>query len=171
MDNYEWEVDNFYKPEKGKLVIYELLIRDFLESQSYSELIDSLDYLENLGINAIELMPFNEFEGNSSWGYNPSFYFAPDKAYGSIYDLKHFIDECHKRGIAVIMDIALNHSFGQNPQVQMYFNNQIGDYGAPTSENPWFNQYPTHDFNVGYDYNHESAHTKYFSKRVFQYWI
>ena len=171
MDNYEWEVDNFYKPEKEKLVIYELLIRDFLESQSYSELIDSLDYLENLGINAIELMPFNEFEGNSSWGYNPSFYFAPDKAYGSIYDLKHFIDECHKRGIAVIMDIALNHSFGQNPQVQMYFNNQIGDYGAPTSENPWFNQYPTHDFNVGYDYNHESAHTKYFSKRVFQYWI
>ena len=90
---------------------------------------------------------------------------------GSIYDLKHFVDECHKRGIAVIMDIALNHSFGQNPQVQMYFDQEIGDYGAPTSENPWFNQYPTHDFNVGYDYNHESAHTKYFCKRVFQYWI
>ena len=170
-DNYIWEVDNFYKPEKEKLIIYELLIRDFLESQSYSDLIDSLDYLENLGVNAIELLPVNEFEGNSSWGYNPSFYFAPDKAYGSIYDLKHFVDECHKRGIAVIMDIALNHSFGQNPQVQMYFEQEIGDYGTPTNENPWFNQYPTHDFNVGYDYNHESAHTKYFCKRVFQYWI
>ena len=170
-DNYTWEVENFYKPEKEKLVIYELLIRDFIESQSYSDLIDSLDYLENLGINAVELMPVNEFEGNSSWGYNPSFYFAPDKAYGSIYDLKHFVDECHKRGIAVIMDIALNHSFGQNPQVQMYFDQEVGDYGTPTNQSPWFNQYPTHDFNVGYDYNHESAHTKYFCKRVFQYWI
>ena len=51
-------------------------MRDFLESQSYNDLIDSLDYLDNLGVNAIELMPVNEFEGNNSWGYNPSFLFC-----------------------------------------------------------------------------------------------
>ena len=75
-------------------------------------------------------MPVNEFEGNNSWGYNPSFYFAPDKNYGTKAQLKAFIDECHQRGIAVIMDIALNHSFGENPQVQMYFNSAVGEWGT-----------------------------------------
>ena len=75
------------------------------------------------------------------------------------------------RGIAVIMDIALNHSYSQNPQVQMYFDPTAGEWGQPTSDSPWFNSTPKHDFNVGYDYNHESAHTKYFCKRVFKYWV
>jgi 1,4-alpha-glucan branching enzyme len=52
-------------------------------------------YLKNLGINAVELMPVNEFEGNESWGYNPSFYFAADKYYGPADDLKKFIDYAH----------------------------------------------------------------------------
>jgi len=169
--DYSWEIESFSKPQKEKLIIYELLVRDFLESQSYNDLIDSLDYLDNIGVNAIELMPVNEFEGNNSWGYNPSFYFASDKNYGSNYDLKHFIDECHERGIAVIMDIALNHSYSQNPQVQMYFDPSAGEWGQPSSDSPWFNSSPKHDFNVGYDYNHESAHTKYFCKRVFKYWV
>jgi 1,4-alpha-glucan branching enzyme len=52
-------------------------MRDFLEDGNYQTLLDTLDYLENLGINAIQFMPINEFEGNESWGYNPSFYFAP----------------------------------------------------------------------------------------------
>ena len=116
-------------------------------------------------------MPVNEFEGNNSWGYNPSFYFAPDKNYGTKAQLKAFIDECHQRGIAVIMDIALNHSFGENPQVQMYFNSSVGDWGQPSSDNPWFNEMPTHDFNVGYDYNHDSPYTKAFCKRVLKHWV
>ena len=73
---YPWLVTNFNKPKKTDLVIYELLIRDFIAARNYKTLIDTLDYLENLGINAIELLPVNEFEGNQSWGYNPSFYFA-----------------------------------------------------------------------------------------------
>jgi 1,4-alpha-glucan branching enzyme len=104
---YNWTAANYQKPKKTDLVIYELLLRDFLNTHDYKTLIDTLDYLENLGINAIELMPFNEFEGNISWGYNPSFYFAPDKYYGTADDLKKFIDECHKRNIAVIMDMVL----------------------------------------------------------------
>jgi hypothetical protein len=74
--NYNWGTKGYSIPNKENLIIYELLIRDFVSDHHYKTLIDSLDYLKNLGINAIELMPFNEFEGNSSWGYNPSFLFA-----------------------------------------------------------------------------------------------
>lgn len=111
-------------------------------------------------------MPVNEFEGNLSWGYNPSFYFAPDKYYGAKTALQNFIDECHGRGIAVIMDMVLNHSFGQSPMVQLYF-----DGTKPTSNNPWFNVDAKHPFNVGYDFNHESAATKKFSKDVIKFWM
>ena len=112
---YQWQVNNFQKPKKTDLVIYELLTRDFIARHDYQTLRDTLNYLQRLGVNAIELMPFNEFEGNESWGYNPSFYFAPDKYYGTKNELKRFIDECHRRGIAVIMDMVLNHSCGQSP--------------------------------------------------------
>ena len=168
---FNWTDQNFVRPAKTKLVVYELLVRDFLEDRTYASLTDSLDYLENLGVTAIQLMPINEFEGNDSWGYNPSFYFAPDKAYGSSEALKTFVNEAHNRGIAVILDIALNHSFGQNPMVRMYFDASAGQYGQPTSQNPWFNPTPKHDFNVGYDFNHESLQTKNFTKRVLAHWM
>ena len=118
---YTWQVNNFSRPNKQNLIIYELLVRDFTAAGNFQTLTDTLSYLQRLGVNAIEVMPFNEFEGNSSWGYNPDFYFAPDKAYGPENVVKKFIDECHKRGIAVIMDMVLNHSFGSSPMVQMYW--------------------------------------------------
>src|SRR5690554_7605996 len=107
-------------PEVDKLVVYELLIRYFTNNGDIKTVTDTLDYLQRLGVNAIELMPFNEFEGNDSWGYNPSFYFAADKAYGTLNDYKEFVDECHARGIAVLMDMVLNHSYGQSAFAQMY---------------------------------------------------
>jgi len=168
---FNWTDQSFVRPAKTKLVVYELLVRDFLEDRTYASLTDSLDYLETLGVTAIQLMPINEFEGNDSWGYNPSFYFAPDKAYGSAEALKTFVNEAHNRGIAVILDIALNHSFGQNPMVRMYFDASAGQWGQPTANNPWFNPTPKHDFNVGYDFNHESLQTKNFTKRVIAYWM
>lgn len=75
--------NRFQRPPQDNLIIYELLIRDFVTSHSYETIIDTLDYLERLGVNAIELMPIYEFEGNISWGYNPSFMFAVDKYYGT----------------------------------------------------------------------------------------
>jgi len=81
---YDWQVNDFENPPVEELVIYELLVRDFLDRHDYQTLIDTLDYLDRLGINAIELMPVNEFEGNLSWGYNPSFHFAVDKYYGPV---------------------------------------------------------------------------------------
>ncbi|WP_461789756.1 alpha-amylase family glycosyl hydrolase [Pedobacter sp.] len=164
--SYTWRNTAFARPAKNDLVIYELLIRDFTAEHTYNSTLQKLDYLVGLGINAIELMPVNEFEGNLSWGYNPSFYFAPDKYYGPKNDLKKFIDECHGRGIAVILDMVLNHSFSQSPMVQLYF-----DGNKPTTSNPWFNVDAKHPYNVGFDFNHESGATRKFSKDVMKFWM
>ncbi len=164
--SYTWKNTCFVRPAKDKLVIYELLIRDFTADHSYASTLAKLTHLTTLGINAIELMPVSEFEGNLSWGYNPSFYFAPDKYYGTKNALKNFIDECHGKGIAVIIDMVLNHSFSQSPMVQLYF-----DGSKPTPSNPWYNVDAKHPYNVGFDFNHESAATKYFSKNVIKFWM
>ncbi|GAC1419732.1 MAG: hypothetical protein NVS1B13_01240 [Flavisolibacter sp.] len=165
---YNWNITNYARPDKKGLVIYELLLRDFIANHDWKTLRDSLNYFRGLGINAIEIMPLNEFEGNDSWGYNPDFYLAPDKYYGPKNTLKEFIDSCHRSGIAVIMDIALNHSFGSSPMVQLYFDQQNI---RPASNNPWFNPVTKHAFNVGYDMNHESPDTKYFVSRVLENWL
>jgi len=165
---YQWKHLNYVKPKPEELVVYELLVRDFDDKRTYKAVIDRLDYLKDLGINALQLMPIMEFEGNLSWGYNPSFFFAPDKYYGTKNDLKELIDEAHKRGMVVILDMVLNHAFGQNSMVRLY---NDGDYGAPTLDNPWFNREAKHPFNVGYDFNHESTYTKAFVDSVNDYWL
>ncbi|RYY95498.1 MAG: Por secretion system protein, partial [Chitinophagaceae bacterium] len=154
---YTWGAAGYSRPDKRNLVIYELLLRDFIEKHDWNTLTDTLNYLQNLGVNAIELMPFNEFEGNNSWGYNPDYFFAADKYYGPANTLKRFIDSCHARGIAVIQDIALNHQFGLSPMVQLYWD---AANNRPAANNPWFNPTARHPFNVGFDMNHESPDTK-----------
>ncbi|MEM6963979.1 MAG: alpha-amylase family glycosyl hydrolase [Bacteroidota bacterium] len=160
--------DDWERPNVDDIVIYELLVRDFIGTHSWKDLEDTLAYIKNLGVDAIELMPFNEFEGNESWGYNPAYYLAPDKYYGTKDDLKHFIQTCHQQGLAVIMDMVLNHAFGQNPMVKMYFNESEG---RPTADNPWFNEFYVGPFEWGYDFNHESQYTKDFMDRVNKFWI
>ena len=138
---YNWTNNNFSPPEKKDLIIYELLVRDFVSTHSYQTLIDTLDYLVELGINAIELMPPGEFENNESWGYNPSFHMALDKYYGKTEHFKAFIDSCHGRGIAVINDIVFNQAFGQSPMVNLYWD---GVNNKPAANNPWFNEVCPH---------------------------
>ena len=164
---YEWKNASFDAPPQEELIIYELLLRDFIAAHDWKTLTDTLNYFTSLGVNAIELMPVNEFEDNESWGYNPSFYFAPDKYYGPADDMKVFIDSCHGRGIAVILDMVLNHSYGQSPLVQLYFEN-----GKVTEENPWYNvDSPNQVYNWGYDFDHESPQTQAFVDRVNAHWI
>ena len=166
---YNWQITDFNSPDKTELIIYELLVRDFVQAHNYLTIIDSLDYLKKLGINAIELMPINEFDGNLSWGYNPAFYFAPDKYYGPMNTLKQFIDACHQRGISVILDMVLNHSYGQSPFVRLY---NEGDYGKPTAQNPWYNvNSPNPVYSWGMDFNHESPDTKTLVDRINRYWL
>ncbi len=168
---YLWKTNTFNKPKSEQLVIYELLLRDFIGAHDYKTLKDTISYLKRAGINCVQLMPIMEFEGNESWGYNTSFIFAPDKYYGTKNDLKAFIDACHQEGIAVVFDVVYNHSFGQNPQVRMYFDPTLGPYGQPTAQNPWFNQVDKHPYGVGYDYNHEAQPTKDFVDRNLKYWL
>jgi 1,4-alpha-glucan branching enzyme len=165
---YPWQDTSFQKPKRTDLVIYELLIRDFLATHDYKTLADTITYLKSLGVNAIELMPVAEFEGNDSWGYNPSFHMALDKYYGPPQDLKAFIDKAHSMGMAVILDIVLNHVMGSSPLARLYWD---AVNNRPAANNPWLNPIPKHDFNVGNDINHESPATQYYVDQITSHWL
>lgn len=165
---YPWDTAVFTPPAVTDLVIYELLLRDFTAAHTFSSITDTLGYLKRLGVNAIELMPIMEFEGNISWGYNPDFSFAVDKYYGPKDTFKHFVEEAHTRGIAVILDIVCNHHFWQSPLVRLYWD---AENQQPAAGSPWFNQVPRHPFNVGYDFNHESPATRTYMDRLIRYWL
>lgn len=170
--DYDWQITNFNKPKKEDLIIYELLIRDFDADRNFQDVINRIDYFKNLNINAIQLMPIMEFEGNESWGYNTSFHMALDKFYGTENKFKELVDVCHQNGIAVILDIALNHAFGRNPMVRMWMNDPDNDgWGSPSTENPYFNTTAKHSYSVGEDFNHQLPRTQNYVKRVVEHWI
>ncbi|QCE41547.1 alpha-amylase family glycosyl hydrolase [Psychroserpens sp. NJDZ02] len=169
---YPWVVTDFNKPKKEDLVIYEVLIRDFDADRNFQDLIDKIAYFKNLNVNAIQLMPIMEFEGNESWGYNTSFHLALDKFYGTETKLKEFIDLCHQNDIAVILDVALNHAFGRNPMNRMWMTDADGDgWGEPSTENPYFNTTARHSYSVGSDFNHQSLLTQHYVERVVKHWV
>lgn len=169
---YPWVVTSFAKPAKENLMVYELLVRDFTSQQTWQSLIDKVSYLKSLNINAVELMPVMEFDGNNSWGYNTGFHYALDKAYGTPEKFKEFIDVCHQNGMAVILDVALNHATGRSPLVRMWMNDPDGDgYGDPSASNPYFNQTAKHSYSVFNDFNHSKPETKYYVNRVLEQWI
>lgn len=159
--SYSWS--DFEIEDKNDLVIYELLLRDFTKNGdkegNLKGALEKLDYLETLGVNAIELMPVQEFDGNDSWGYNPNHYFAMDKAYGTREMYKTFIDECHKRGMAVIVDVVYNHLTGNNAFDKMY----------PLDINPFFNVTAPHPYSVFEDINHENEVIVNYIKRSLGY--
>jgi glycosidase len=165
---FNWQSTSYGRPTKSNLVIYELLLRDFIARHDYPTLLDTLDYLDRLGVTAIQLMPVNEFDGNISWGYNPAYHKALDKYYGSPENFKQFIDACHERGIAVILDVVFNHATGASPLAQLYWD---GTNNRPAANNPWLNPIPRHPFNVYNDFNHESVPTKTYTKNCLKYWI
>lgn len=168
--DYQWQTTSYTMPAKEELIIYELLIRDFFADgqENYQNLIDTLSYLADMGVNAIELMPIMEFNGNESWGYNPTFMFAPDKFYGTKNKFKEFVDKAHEKGIAVILDIAMNHNDIPAPYALMYFDFNTS---KPTADNPWFNTDPKHPYNVFFDFDHESSYTQDFLDSINHYWL
>ena len=169
---YNWQVNDFVKPKKEDLIIYEVLIRDFDSDRTFQNLIDRIDYFKDLNINAIELMPVMEFEGNESWGYNTAFHMAVDKFYGPEEKLKEFIDLCHQNGIAVILDLVMNHVMGRSPMNRMWMNDpDENGWGEASEESPYFNEIATHTYSLGNDFNHQSTYTQYYTKRVVKHWI
>ena len=165
---YVWDVPDYKVEDKDDLIIYELLLRDFTDNGgkegNLALAMQKLDYLQTLGVNAIELMPVQEFDGNDGWGYSPNSFFALDKAYGTREDYKKFIDECHKRNIAVFFDVVYNHATGSCPLAKLYW-----DGGNTSADNPWFNVTAKHEFNVFHDINHESEFIRNYFKRNLVY--
>ena len=167
-DDYTWKVRNFEAPQVDNMVIYELLLRDFTSSGDINGAMQKLDYIKSLGVNAIELMPIQEFDGNDSWGYNPAFFFAMDKAYGTDRMYKEFIDACHERGMAVILDVVYNHATGAHPFAKLYWNSSANKTAA---NNPWFNVEAPHPYSVFHDLNHDSQLVREFVKRNLKFLI
>lgn len=169
IDDYNWEITDFKGPAMENLMIYEVLIRDFTDAtdadRSVNSLINKLDYIKSLGVNAIELMPIQEFDGNNSWGYNPNFYFAPDKAYGRIEDYKRLVDECHKRGLAVILDVVFNHAYGLAPWCMMYWGGS-----KPAADSPFFNVDAPHNWSVGNDWKQEVPYVQNHFTDCLKFW-
>lgn len=168
MLDYDWNTSGFKGASKDNLVIYELLFRDFTGTEGEArgngtvrQAIDRLPYLKSLGVNAIELLPVNEFNGNNSWGYNPNFYFAIDKAYGTPQDYKEFIDRCHELGMAVILDVVFNQSDGLHPWYQMY----------PQASNPFYNRTAPHAYSVLNDWNQGYPLVERQWRDMLQFWL
>jgi glycosidase len=167
-ETFNWTDQGYVRPNKYNLIVYELLMRDFTNAQSYQVLKDTLPYLKRLGINCIELMPVNEFDGNNSWGYNPAYFFALDKAYGTKQAFKEFVNEAHRQGISVVLDAVLNHATGQSTMALMWWDKAAS---RPRADNPYMYTVGQHPFNVYNDFKHTETIVKNFTKRFIQYWL
>lgn len=165
-DSYNWTAPGFKIQNPDQLVIYEMHFRDFTPSGDINGAMQKLSYLKSLGVNAIELMPVQEFDGNDSWGYNPCFFFATDKAYGTKKMYKDFIDACHKAGMAVIFDVVYNHATGSMPFAKLYWDSKNN---TTAKNNPYFNIDAPHPYSVFHDFNHESPLVRKFVKRNLQF--
>ena len=154
----------FEPPPREDLVIYELLVRDFVERSSYEVLADTLGYLERLGVNAVEVMPVANFGGNNSWGYNPNAHLALDKAYGTPAGFREFVREAHRRDMAVLVDVVYNHVTDQSPLVQLY--------GA-TPENPFLEVGPNRGICGAFfrELNQGSPFIQNYIDRANEYWV
>ena len=167
-DEYPWEIEDYQIKDGNDLVIYELHFRDFTATGDINGAMEKMDYLENLGVTAIELMPIQEFDGSDSWGYNPISYFALEKSYGTREMYKKFIDECHKRDIAVLVDVVYNHAHENHAMAGLYFD---WKKYVPTENNPWFNVAAPHPHSVFHDWNHEEQMVRDHVKQSLTYLI
>ncbi len=166
---FPWTDADFEAPAQEDLVIYELLVRDFVRDHSFTALADTLDYLVRLGVNAIELMPVSEYDGDESWGYNPAFHLALDKYYGTPDELKAFVDAAHARGLAVLLDVVYNHATNRSPLVRLY---NSGGFSDPSPSNPYFNAViPDPFIFFPADFDHTSPLTQLWLDRANRFWI
>ncbi|MGJ8716159.1 MAG: alpha-amylase family glycosyl hydrolase [Maribacter stanieri] len=146
--DFSWDDSDFKMPSWNELVIYELHVGTFNRSApdavgTFEDVIIKLPYLKKLGINCIELLPVAEFAGGISWGYNPAHPFAIEQDYGGPDGFAKLVNEAHKIGIAVIMDVVYNHfgpsdvdlwqfdGWSENDKGGIYF------YNDHRSDTPW----------------------------------
>jgi len=139
-DDYIWQAADYERPPLNKAVIYELHVGEFAGgyynksagTAGFSDLRNLIRYFDSLGVNVIELMPINDYgnvgKSNHSWGYDLNSYFAIEPAFGTPLELKLLIDEAHKYGIAVILDVVFNHQNDTGPLWQMLPDEALNPY-------------------------------------------
>lgn len=108
-NDFEWTDKNWKGIPMRDMIIYEVHTGTFTPEGNFDGIIGKLNYLAELGINTIELMPVAQFPGTRGWGYDGVFPFAVQNSYGNIHKLKELVDAAHRRGIAVILDVVYNH--------------------------------------------------------------
>src|SRR3984893_13853361 len=132
-ESFEWRDDGWRGRPWEEAVIYELHVGTFTPSGKFSSVRTRLEYLAELGITAIELMPVADFPGKRNWGYDGVLPFAPDSSYGRPDDLKRLIDTCHARGICVLLDVVYNHFGPEGNYLHLY----APDFFTERSRTPW----------------------------------
>jgi maltooligosyltrehalose trehalohydrolase len=106
---FEWRDRDRLPGPVEEMIIYELHTGTFTESGTFEGVVDKLPYLLDLGVNTVEIMPVGQFSGERNWGYDGVYLFAVQNSYGGPEGLKKLVDECHARGISVILDVVYNH--------------------------------------------------------------
>jgi maltooligosyltrehalose trehalohydrolase len=129
---FRWTDRDWNARPLSSAVIYELHVGTFTPAGTLASALERLDYLLDLGITHIELMPLNEFSGDWGWGYDGVDLFAPHHAYGAPRQLKHFVDRCHAKGLAVLLDVVYNH-FGPSGN----YLSRFGPYFTAAYDTPW----------------------------------
>ncbi len=106
---FEWTDSAWKGRQLPGAVLYELHIGTFTPDGTFDAAIDRLDHLVELGVDLVELLPVNAFNGEHNWGYDGVCWFAPHEPYGGPDGLKRFVDACHGRGLGVVLDVVYNH--------------------------------------------------------------
>ncbi len=130
---FDWPDDNWRGRPWEEAVIYELHIGSFTPAGNFAGVIERLDYLADLGVTALEIMPVADFPGRHNWGYDGVLPFAPDTAYGKPEDFKRLIAAAHQRGLMVLLDVVYNH-FGPEGN---YLHAYAPDFFNPRHATPW----------------------------------
>ncbi len=134
--SFDWTDRDWRPPELSTAVLYELHVGTFTPEGTFDAAIARLDHLVSLGVTHVELMPVTAFPGRWGWGYDVSSFFAPHAPYGGPDGLKRLVDTCHARGLAVILDLILNH-FGPDADCLARFGPYVSSrYGTPWGAAP-----------------------------------
>jgi len=132
LKNYNWTDSNWKNIPLQDYVLYELHTGTFTPEGTFAGIESKLDYLKELGVNAIEIMPVAQFPGNRNWGYDGVFPYAAQDSYGGAEGLKHLVNACHQKGIAVILDVVYNHLGPEGNYLGAY-----GHYFTDKYNTPW----------------------------------
>src|SRR5262249_7660380 len=130
--HFAWSDQTWLGIRLDELILYELHTATFTPEGTFEGIIPKLDYLRDLGVTAIELMPIGQFPGHRNWGYDGVYPYAPQASYGGPQGLRKLVNEAHRRGIGVVVDVVYNHLGPEGNYLA-----DFGPYFSPKYKTPW----------------------------------